>query len=150
MRGVLALLLAAGALPAAAGELPEVWFTPGLLSHHFQQDRGFREVNYGPGAEVVLDTRHDLLAGGYRNSDDDHSHYAALYWHPLQWGPVGAGVVVGAFDGYRAMRDGGWFPAALPMVSLRYGRVGVNLTAIPSIGERLHGALAAQFVFRVF
>jgi hypothetical protein len=63
---------------------------------------------------------------------------------------VRAGVIVGAFDGYPRMRDGGWFPAALPAASIEYGRLGVNLTIVPTYKDRLNGAVALQFKLRVW
>ncbi len=144
---LLASLVSAG---TALGAGEEFWLSPGILSHHFQQGRGFREVNYGLGAQWVLDPHHALLAGEFRNSDDAVSHYAALYWRPLSWGPVSLGLVAGGFDGYAAVHQGGWFPAVLPMASVNLGRVGFNLTVLPSLGERLHGAVAAQLLLRLY
>jgi len=48
------------------------------------------------------------------------------------------------------MQNGGWFVAAIPMLSLEYQRVGVNLAIVPSYQNRLHGALSLQLKVKLF
>jgi len=161
-RLLIALLPAAGpgaishahADAAADRQSPQVWLNAGSYSHHFDRDRNFRENNSGFGAEVWLGNDHALMAGTFMNSDNARSHYAAYQWRPLHWEPagirIGAGITLGAFDGYPRYRDGGWFPAALPVVSVEYKRVGVNLLFVPTIPDRLDGAIAIQLKLRVW
>ena len=61
-----------------------------------------------------------------------------------------AGIAIGGFDGYPRYRNGGWFPAALPMLAVEGERAGVNLYFVPTIANRLNGALAIQFKLRVW
>lgn len=133
---------------------PQVWLNAGTYSYHFNRDKNFRENNTGLGAEVWLGDDHGLMAGTFMNSDDERSHYAAYQWRPLHWQPagvhIGAGITLGAFDGYPRYRNGGWFPAALPVVSVEYKRVGVNFFFVPTIPDRLDGAISIQLKLRVW
>jgi hypothetical protein len=142
--------------PARSEQLsPQVWLNAGSYSRHFDRDRNFREDNVGLGAELWFDSKHAAMAGTFINSDRVRSDYLAYQWRPLQWQPVaglklGAGITLGAFDGYPRYRNGGWFPAALPVVSAEYLRVGVNLFVVPTIRDRLDGALVLQLKLRVW
>ena len=133
---------------------PEVWVNPGVYSLHFDRNRNLREDNVGFGAEVLLTRDHALMAGTIINSDRERTHYVAYQWRPLHWKPadinVSAGAIVGAFDGYPRVRNGGWFVAPLPVVAIEGGRIGVNLTIVPSIKDRLYGAVAVQVKLRVW
>ena len=91
-----------------------------------------------------------MVAGEYRNSNDRPSRYVGWFWRPLHWGIVDLGVMAMGFNGYPSMHDGGWFFAPIPAASIEYGRFGVNLTAVPGYKDRLHGAVAVQFKFRVW
>jgi hypothetical protein len=77
------------------------------------------------------------------------SNYAGVYYQPWAIGPVRLGAVIGGFNGYPKMRDGGWFLAAIPVVSVEYQRVGVNFAIVPTYKERLHGALSVQLKFKL-
>lgn len=151
----LAVSLACCCLPCAAAAQPEaapvaVWLSPGLWSHHFDRSAGYRESNWGPGVQVDLSPGTGVVAGNFINSDRARSRYAGVLWQPLDLGYARLGVYGLAMDGYPLMRKGGWFPALIPVASLRYGPVGINLTVVPNYGKRLHGAVAAQFLFRVW
>lgn len=139
---------------AATETSPQVWLNAGSYSHHFDREKNFRENNTGFGAEIWLKENHGLMGGTFINSDGVRSHYAAYQWRPLHWQPAGihiaAGITLGAFDGYPRYREGGWFPAALPVLSVEYKMVGVNLLFVPTIPDRLDGALAIQFKLRVW
>lgn len=126
-----------------------IWINAGMLSHHFDRSKGFREGNIGLGFEVGLTDQFAVYGGGFRNSDDKHSNYLGGAWRPLQWGPVRAGLVAGMFDGYPRMNHGGWFPAVLPVASLEYDRVGVNFLIIPKIGDKVYSAAVLQFKLRL-
>lgn len=162
-RVFIALLLAAPVLGAASrvyaestpvNPSPQVWLNAGTYSHHFNRDKNFRENNTGIGAEVWFGADHALMAGTFMNSDDERSHYAAYQWRPLHWQPagirIGAGISLGAFDGYPRYRNGAWFPAVLPVVSVEYKRVGVNFFFVPTIADRTNGALSVQLKLRVW
>jgi hypothetical protein len=147
-----AALLAAN---AAASEFEtEVWLNPGFFSYHFDRDLDLREDNWGVGAEVSPAPDHVLMAGKFINSENRQSRYLGYQWRPLnrQFGALiaGAGIAIAALDGYPRVRDGGWYGALLPIVSLESGRVGLNLTAVPTIEGRVHGAIAVQIKIRVW
>ncbi len=133
---------------------PTVWLNPGFFSYHFDQDVDLRENNIGFGAEMELCRKHVFTAGTFLNSDDERTRYAGYEWRPLHWQPakidVSGGLILVALDGYPRVREGGWFVAVLPMVSVQWKRVGFNLTALPTIKDRLYGAVAIQFKFRVW
>ncbi len=127
-----------------------LWFNPGMLSYHFQRDKGFDNRNLGAGVEYRLSTTMSLTAGQFNNSDHRSSRYLGGYWQPLALGPFALGAALGFFDGYPAMRDGGWFPALIPAMTYEGQRFGANLLFVPNYGDRLHGALSLQLKLRVW
>jgi hypothetical protein len=133
---------------------PQVWLNAGLFSYHFDRSLDLREDNVGFGAEVLVVPDHALMAGSYINSNRARTHYGAYQWRPLHWQPadinVNAGIVVGAFDGYPNMRDGGWFIGAMPVLSVEGKRFGANFTVVPTIKDRINGAVAVQLKLRVW
>jgi hypothetical protein len=138
----------------SAGSYPQVWLNPGVYSRHFDRGRDLREANVGIGAELLLADEHLVHAGSFINSDRRRSRYAAYQWRPLHPEVLGLrvnlGVSIGAFDGYPRYRDGAWFPAALPVASVEGRRLGVNVFLVPTIRDRLHGAVAVQFKVRLW
>jgi hypothetical protein len=127
-----------------------LWINPGFYSYHFQRDKGFDDTNPGLGFEYRFSTVASVTAGRFHNSDREMSNYAGVYYQPIAWGPLRFGAVIGGFNGYPKMRDGGWFLAAIPVVTLEYERVGVNFAIVPTYKERLHGALSVQLKFKLF
>jgi len=140
---------------AAGAEFqPRVWLSPGIYSYHFDRGLDLREDNVGPGVEVLIAQNHALMAGSFINSNRARTHYGAYQWRPLHWQPAGldvaAGIIAGAFDGYPRMRDGGWFIGAMPVLAVEGRYVGVNFTIVPTIKDRLDGAVAVQIKIRVW
>jgi hypothetical protein len=133
---------------------PQVWINPGFYSQHFKSTARFRSDNWGVGAEVALAPDHSLLAGSFINSDDRRSKYGAYWWRPLHWtvSDVGvhAGVVAAALDGYPNYRNGGWFVAPIPAVAIEGSRIGANVMIVPTIKNRVQGAIAFQLKLRVW
>lgn len=127
----------------------ELWVNPGFYSYHFDRDEGLDDTNPGIGAEYRFSTVASATVGRFRNSDREISNYAGVYYQPFSLGPMRLGAVVGAFNGYPHMRDGGWFPALIPVVSVEYERVGVNFAIVPKYKDRLHGAFTIQLKFRL-
>jgi len=134
--------------------LPQVWINPGLYSLHFDSSKGLRNNNIGLGAEVLLADDHGLMGGTFINSNGARTHYAAYEWRPLHWQfagvNIGAGIAVGAFDGYPKYRDGGWFVAPLPLLSIEGKTFGANIGVIPTVANRFDGAIAVQIKLRVW
>ena len=148
------MLFAAGARAEEPRDFsPQVWVTPGVYSYHFDRNKGLRDANPGLGVEVAWARDHALLAGTYINSNDARSRYFAWAWRPLHARfaglEVGAGILGALIDGYAGYRDGGWYVAPLPVVSIEGRRFGVNLSLIPTLPGRVDGALALQFKLRV-
>lgn len=133
---------------------PQVWINPGIYSQHFDRSKNLRNNNAGLGAEVALTKDHGFMVGTYINSNRAHSNYGTYVWRPLHWNALGlnvsAGLAAGAFDGYPNYRNGGWFLAALPVLSIEGERVGVNLSILPTIPNRIDGAIAIQFKLRIW
>lgn len=144
----------AHAEPASDEFPPRIWISPGIYSQHFDRSKHLRNNNTGLSAEVAIARNHALMGGSYINSNRARTHYGAYEWRPLHWQvaglDVGAGVALGAFDGYPNYRNGGWFVAPLPLLSIESRYVGVNLSVIPTIRNRLDGALAIQIKLRVW
>lgn len=128
----------------------ELWLATGFATYHFQSDKDLNGRNPGVGVEYRFDEAMAVTAGRFFNSDRQHSKYAGLYYQPWNYGGVKLGAVVGAFDGYPHMRNGGWFPALIPAATWEYGRVGANVAVIPTYKNRLHGGISLQLKVRLF
>lgn len=152
LSGVCALGFAAN---ASAEEFQrELWVTSGFLSHHTQHASRYNQHNDGLGLEWRWAQDFQLNTGHYRNSLRHGSTYAQLGWTPLdhQLSPSlkwQAGASVGVINGYPKVRHGGYFATLVPAMTLEWGRVGVNLLYIPSVGKRVDGAYAVQLKFKV-
>lgn len=129
--------------------LSELWLNPGMYSYHYNRDKNLNDNNYGLGAEYRFNTVASITAGRFYNSDREYSNYAGLYYQPFSIGPVRIGAVVGGFDGYPKMHNGGWFLAAIPMLGYEYQRIGVNIALIPSYKDRLYGAISFQLKLKI-
>ena len=152
----IAAMMAAFSSQNARGDEPptQVWVNPGFYSQHFKSSTRFRSDNWGVGAEVTFSPDHAVLAGSFINSDDRRSQYGAYWWRPLHWtvSDVGvhAGVVAAALDGYPNYRNGGWFVAPIPAVAIEGSRIGANIMVVPTIKNRVQGAIAFQLKLRVW
>lgn len=104
--------------PHSKNEL--AWLIEGFLSHHFRKNGRLRDENYGLGVQVPVSDALSVTAGFYRNSFDSNSSYMGYLWQPIsrRYGSLRAkaGFVVTVIDGYRMVRDGQWFLAAVPVV----------------------------------
>jgi len=136
--------------PAESGIIQSVWVNPGFISRHFDHSKGLKENNYGLGVQITLSQANSVMGGEFRNSRDARSRYLAWVWQPLGAGFIRAGLLAGTIDGYPRMHDGGWFPVVMPVVSIEYKAVGINLTVVPSYKDKLDGAVAAQFKLRIW
>lgn len=149
MKKLLLALAAAAVLPTAhAVDLARTWVNPGFYSYHFERDKNLNNVNTGLGIEVPLSDRYSLTAGVFENSDRATSHYVGLYVMPFDIGPFKAGAVVGGFNGYPNANHGGWFPAIIPVVALEGRQLGLNVSFVPTVQDKLHGAISFQLKYR--
>jgi hypothetical protein len=126
-----------------------LWINPGMASYHFDQNKNFNGANWGGGLEYRFNTVASITAGRFYNSDREYSNYAGLYYEPVAIGPIKLGAVIGGFSGYPAANNGGWFPAVLPALAWEGERVGANVFVIPTVGDRVHGAISLQLKFKV-
>ncbi|HEX6267731.1 MAG TPA: hypothetical protein VFZ81_12650 [Burkholderiales bacterium] len=150
---VAAGMLALTSAGAADGDFdPHVWLNPGVFSHHFKEDREYREKNYGLGVEVFLTHRHGLIAGSFMNSNDERSRYVGYHWRPLQLAfdrlRFSGGLVVSLIDGYSDVRDGKTFPLVVPALSAEYRALGAHVIFAPR--RERSSALALQLRLRVW
>ncbi len=149
-----ALMLSASGPVLAQEFQPEVWVNPGIYSRHFDRGLNYREKNWGFGAEVRVAQEHSALAGSFINSERERTRYVAWHWRPWSWDVAGAkvsaGVIAGAFDGYPRYKEGKWFPAAMPVMSVEKGRLGANFSVLPDIPNRMSGAVAVQVKLKVW
>ncbi len=143
------LLLACFIALASPVTLADVWLNPGFYSRHLDRDKGFNNVNTGLGVEVSLTNTYSLTTGFFENTDRATSRYVGLYAMPFRTGHFKAGAAIGTFDGYPRMRDGGWFPAFVPTVAFEGRQLGLNVSFVPSISDRVHGAIAFQLKYNV-
>ena len=128
----------------------ELWLNPGFLSYHWQRDKDLNGDNYGIGADYRFTTVLSATAGEFYNSNRETSKYAGIYYQPIALGPVRFGAALGGFNGYPNEKNGGWFLAAIPVLSYEYERVGLNLMIVPSYKDRLYGSLSFQLKLKVF
>jgi hypothetical protein len=128
----------------------ELWLNPGMASYHFQQDKNFNAANWGGGFEYRFNTVASVTGGRFYNSDRKYSNYAGVYYQPIAIGPIKLGAVIGGFSGYPAANHGGWFAAALPALTWEGDLVGANIFVIPTIADRVHGAISLQLKFKIF
>jgi len=159
MRVLSFLLLALAASLAQADDLltkidtaprSEFWLDTGFATAHFDSDKDLNGANKGLGAEYRFNGATAATLGRFYNSDRQWSNYAGVIWQPYALGPVRLGLAIAAFDGYPNMRDGGWFPAAIPTLTYEYQRVGLNVGIIPSYKDRLYGGVSFQLKFKLF
>jgi len=127
----------------------ELWLNPGMYSYHYDKSQSFNNNNLGFGAEYRFSTVASVTVGGFKNSDSTHSNYAGIYWQPIAIGPINIGLVGGGFNGYPATNNGGWFPAVFPAATVEYRWIGANIFLIPTVGDRVHGAISAQLKLKV-
>ena len=128
--------------------ISETWLSPGFYSYHIQRHRNLNDRNPGIGIEYRYSTRAAVAAGRFYNSNRMYSDYGAILYQPLLIGPVRFGAMAGVFNGY-PNRNGGWFPAALPVASFEYKRIGVNLIIVPTY-KSVHGSLSFQLKLKAF
>ncbi|BDU57586.1 hypothetical protein LMORI2_05680 [Limnohabitans sp. MORI2] len=127
----------------------DVWVNPGFYSHHFDKSQHLNNNNHGFGVEASLTDTYSLTAGVFENSNRATSHYIGAYVMPFKVGALKAGAAVGAFDGYPKMRNGGWFPAAVPTMTIEGRRLGLNISYTPKIGDRVSSALSFQVKYNL-
>ena len=126
-----------------------VWLNAGFYTSHFDHDKGLRNANPGLGIEWTLNDTYALTAGGFKNSDHQHSNYIGMYVMPWRWESFKLGAVVGTFDGYPRANQSGWFPALVPMVSFEGKRWGLNTAIIPSVMDKLNGGISFQLKYKL-
>ncbi|WP_058641331.1 hypothetical protein [Pseudacidovorax intermedius] len=128
--------------------LGKTWINVGFYSAHFDRDKGLEDKNPGLGFEYPLNDVYRVTLGTFHNSDRRQSHYLGLYVLPLEVYGVRLGAVVGGFDGYPNYRNGNWFPAVIPTAAIEGKNWGLNLAYVPTIRNRLYGALSFQLKYR--
>jgi len=127
----------------------EFWLDTGFLTAHFNRGRDLNGENHGLGAEYKFNAALSATAGRFYNSDRQYSNYAGAIWQPVAIGQVRIGAAIALIDGYPRMRDGGWFPAAIPTGTIEWDRVGLNIAVIPSYKDRLYGGISLQLKFKL-
>jgi hypothetical protein len=122
----------------------EFWLDTGFLTAHFNRGKDLNGENHGLGAEYKFNGALSAAAGRFYNSDRQYSNYAGVIWQPYAIGRVRLGAAIAAFNGYPHMKDGAWFPAAIPTGTIEWERVGLNIGVIPSYKDRLYGGVSVQ------
>jgi len=145
------LALAQSSEPSSSSssfDLKKIWINPGFYSAHFDGGKGLENVNQGLGFEYPLNDTYRVTAGTFRNSDRRQSNYLGLYVLPVEFYGVKFGAVGGGFDGYPNYRNGNWFPAILPVAAIEGKNWGLNIAYVPTIKNRLYGAVTFQLKYR--
>ena len=127
----------------------QLWLNAGMYSYHYDKSQNFNNNNVGFGGEYRFSTVASITVGGFKNSDSTHSNYVGFYWQPVAVGPLSLGVVGGGFNGYQSTNNGGWFPAIFPALTVEGKWVGANVFFIPTVGDRVHGAISLQLKLKV-
>ena len=150
---------AAGNNPVEAASAPlalapvsqrAVWVNAGFYSLHFDKQAGLRDANAGLGLEVRLNHDWAATAGRFMNSDSVHSNYVGAYYRPWHFAGGQWGFMGGMINGYPKAFNGGWFPAVVPVATWESGRLGLNVSFVPPIQNRLYGAVSFQAKLRVY
>ncbi|NOT83013.1 MAG: hypothetical protein HOP01_09915 [Gallionella sp.] len=128
---------------------PELWLTTGFATYHFQTDQHLRNDNAGVGLEYRLSLNSKLAAGKFNNSDWQTTRYAAWQYQPIALGMAKLGVAIGLFNGYPKVNNSGWFIAAIPAATFECQRIGINLVAVPTYRDKLHGAVSLQLKLKL-
>jgi hypothetical protein len=128
---------------------PSLWVNAGFYTAHFDHYKDLRNANPGLGLEWTLNDTYSITAGGFKNSDNQHSDYVGMYVLPWRWQNFKAGAVVGAFDGYPRANQGGWFPALIPVVSWEGAQWGINTAIIPTVKDKLYGGISFQMKYKL-
>lgn len=128
---------------------PSLWVNAGFYTAHFDHNKGLRNANSGLGLEWTLNDTYSITAGGFKNSDNQHSDYVGMYVLPWRWQNFKAGAVVGAFDGYPRANQGGWFPVLIPVVSWEGTQWGLNTAIIPTVKDKLYGGISFQMKYKL-
>jgi hypothetical protein len=109
-----------------------------LRSYHLDRSAGFNENNRGFGAEYDVNPNTKIAGGHFQNSVNHDSRYlgAALMGQPFDSVPgLKMGGLLGLIDGYPLVNKGGVFPMAAPMASYEGKNFGVNVLALPKVGN---------------
>ncbi len=125
-----------------------LWINIGALTYHPENPNAFNGNNRGFGVEYRVRPDVSLVVGTYYNSVYRDTNYAAVNWQPLQWGDWKLGLAMGVLNGYPAVEKGGYFPAALPMLSYEGRRFGANFSVIPTLPQ-VDAALVFQLKLRL-
>jgi hypothetical protein len=147
-----AITLAAASIQSckAAENEQSFWVNVGGVSRHFQ-DNGRNEVHPGLGIEYGLNSDTSVMLGYHKNSLNLKTQYVSVQYQPLHLGPLKIGVSAGIMNGYPQKKDGGFFPAVLPMITYESKTFGVNFGIIPNIpSQKVEGAFVAQLKWRLF
>lgn len=129
-------------------DVRKTWINLGFYSAHFDRHQGLEDKNPGLGFEYPLNDIYRVTAGTFHNSDRRQSHYLGLYVLPAEVYGVRLGAVMGAFDGYPNYRNGNWFPALIPTAAIEGKNWGLNVAYVPTVRNRLYGALSFQLKYR--
>jgi hypothetical protein len=135
---------------------PSVWLLSGFLSRHLANQDQYDQRNTGLGLAYEQNENWALAGGVFHNSLGDRSRYIQAQWTPSaiqgRWGDlrIKPGISAGVVDGYKVVRDGKVFLSALPFVKFEYGRLGMQVIYVPTIGGKVDGAVALQLSLRIF
>lgn len=125
-----------------------LWVNIGALTYHPEHPDAFNGNNRGFGVEYRFRPDVSVMVGTYYNSVYRDTNYAAVNWQPIQWGDWKLGLAIGVINGYPAVENGNYFPAALPMISYEGKRFGANFSVIPSLPQ-VDAALVFQLKLRL-
>jgi len=79
-----------------------------------------------------------------------YPNYADFYYQPTTKGPIKIGAVSGGFNGCQQTNNDGCFAAVLPALNWEGDWVGASVFVIPTIGDRVHGAISLQLKLKIF
>ena len=121
-----------------------------ISTRRWTRTRCTQQLTKGNPANQDRNTVASVTAGRFYNSDRAYSNYAGVYYQPLAIGPIKLGAVFGGFNGYPQTNNGGWFAAALPALTWEGDLVGANLIIIPTIADRVHGAISLELKLKIW
>ena len=69
--------------------------------------------------------------------------------HTLERGADRCGAI-GAFEGYESANNGGWYVVPVPLLAVEGRHLGANFTIVPTIKDKVNGAVVLQIKLRVW
>lgn len=138
--GYAACLMTIAAIGLLASAFADTWVGVNCCAYHTERPTRFNENNLGFGVEHDIAKDWRAVGGFCKNSVYKETVYGGVMWNALTLGYLRLNLMGGLFTGY----NDSVIPVIAPIISLEGKRVGLNLLALPPIGQH-QGVFGLQF-----